>query len=113
MRVVGSIVQFIGGGIGRVALSGVLIGIFFVGVGVTPWQFAAQTIQHPPHLIANPWFSPRITLVGLVLIAASLWFNLWSRKQKTIDDLAEDMAWSVHNLLNRTPPPSTPEMIAI
>ena len=28
----------------------------------------------------------------------------WSGKQKAVDDLAEDLSWSIHNLLNRNPP---------
>jgi hypothetical protein len=102
----GSVLQFVGGGIGRVALSGLLIGLFFVGVGMTPWQFVAQIIQQPPRFVTSEWFSPSITLVGLALIAASLSFNIWSRKQKAIDALAEDISDAITNLLNRTPPPS-------
>jgi hypothetical protein len=108
----GSILHFIGGGIGRVSLSGVLIGLFFVGVGMTPWQFVADVLQNPPDFVRSVWFSPSITLVGLALIAASLWFNLWSRKQKAIDDIAEDISWAIHNLLNRNPRPSTDTDVA-
>ena len=46
------------------------------------------------------------------IFGASLWFNLWSRKQHIIDDLAEDIAWAINNLLNRSPTPSTPQTIA-
>ena len=112
MHRVGSILQFVGGAIGRVAMSVILIGLFFVIVGVTPWQFFVYFFQHPLAWLASPWIRPSITIIGLVLIGASLWFNLWSRKQHIIDDLAEDMAWAVHNLLNRSPPASTPETIA-
>jgi hypothetical protein len=77
-----------------------------------PWQFFADFFQHPETWLASPWFNPSITILGLVLIGASLWFNLWSKKQHVIDDLAEDMAWAVHNLLNRSPTPSTPQTIA-
>ena len=44
---------------------------------------------------------PGMTLVGLALIAGSLWFNVWSQKQKAIDDLAGDIAWAHDNLLQR------------
>jgi hypothetical protein len=50
--------------------------------------------------------------VGLVIIGLSLWMNLWSKKQQTIDDLAEEMSWAIHDLLNRTPRPSTDEAVA-
>jgi hypothetical protein len=83
-----------------------------VVVGMTPWQFIADLIQHPPQLIASPWFSVTITVVGLALIGASLWFNVWSRKQQCINALAEDMAWAINNLLNRQLRPTTEEEVA-
>jgi|SRR5260370_916603 hypothetical protein len=113
MRRAGSLFQFVGGGIGRVALSGILIGLFLVLVGVTPGQFVADVIQHPPALVRSYWFSPTIAIVGVALIAASLWFNVWSLKQKCIDALAEDMAWAIQNLLNRSPTPVTDDQIAV
>jgi hypothetical protein len=112
MHRVGSILQFVGGAIGRVAMSGIVIGLFFVFVGVTPWQFFVDFFQHPLAWFASPWISPSMTIIGLVLIGASLWFNLWSRKRHIIDDLAEDIAWAINNLLNRSPTPSTPQTIA-
>jgi hypothetical protein len=81
-RRVGSLLQFIGGALGRVAASGLIIGIFFLVIGMTPWQYVANLIQHPPAWLTSIWFSPRMTLVGLALIAFSLWFNLWSEKQR-------------------------------
>jgi len=107
MHRVGSLLAFIGGGIGRVALSGVLIGFFFVIAGVTPWQFFADNFSSPPSL----WLSPIVTLVGLAVIWGSLQFNRWSRHQKAIDALAEDLGWAIRNLLNRNPRPSTPEEV--
>jgi hypothetical protein len=49
--------------------------------------------------------------VGLCLIGASLWFNVWSRKQKAIDGLAEDMSFAIHDLVNRKPRPQTDDDI--
>jgi len=112
MHRVGSILQFVGGAIGRVAMSGIVIGLFFVIAGVTPWQFFVDFFQNPLAWLASPWISPSMTIIGLVLIGASFWFNLWSRKQHIIDDLAEDIAWAINNLLNRSPTLSTPQAIA-
>ena len=103
MHRVGSLLQFIGGGIGRVALSGLLIGIFFLIVGVLPWEFFVEVLRAPP----RAWYSRVLALLGLALIAGSLWFNLWSRKQQAIDALAEDISWAIQNLVNRDPCPST------
>lgn len=107
MHRVGSLFQFIGGSLGRTAMSGVVIGVFFVLVGVTPWQFTADSIQHPPAWLASVWLGPSLLILGLALIGLSLWFNLWSKKQKAIDELAEDIAWAISNLLNRNPRPSS------
>ena len=42
-----------------------------------------------------------LSLEGYFLIGASLHFNVWSLRQKAIDDLAEDLSWAIHNLLNK------------
>jgi hypothetical protein len=111
MNKVGSILQFVGGALGRVATSGLIIGIFLAVVGATPGQYFGEILQHPPALLTSIWLSPGLTIVGLAIIWLSLRYNIWSKKQQVIDDLAEDMAWAVHNLLNRSPTPSTEEMI--
>jgi hypothetical protein len=108
---VGTILQFIGGKLAGVALSGVTVGVFLVVAGATPAQFIASLLQHPPTWLTNPWFSPSLTIVGLCLIAASLWFNIWSRKQQAIDGLAEDMAFAINDLVNRNPRPQTDDDI--
>jgi hypothetical protein len=108
---VGTIFQFIGGRLVGVALSGVIVGLFLWWVGATPSQFIAGFLEHPPTWVANPWFSPSLTIVGLCLIGASLWFNVWSRKQKAIDGLAEDMSFAIHDLVNRKPRPQTDDDI--
>jgi hypothetical protein len=104
---VGTILQFIGGRLVGVALSGVIIGIFVLVVGATPAQFIASFFQHSPTWLISPWFSPSFTIFGIFLIVASLWFNIWSRKQKAIDELAEDISFAIDDLVNRTPRPQT------
>jgi hypothetical protein len=47
-----------------------------------------------------------------VIIGLSLWVNFWPQKQHAIDDLAEEMSWAIHDLVNRTPGPSRDEEIA-
>ena len=98
---VGSLFQFVGGAIGRVAGTGLVIGVFFVVVGVTPWEFIAKLIIEPPSWTTSPWFRVAILILGLASIWTSLNFNRWSNKQKTIDGLAEDISWAIDNLLNR------------
>lgn len=100
---VGTILQFIGGSITRAAGGAFVIGIFFVIVGVTPWEFIAELIVYPPDWTKSGYFRIGILIVGLFIIWLSLTFNRWSTKQKTIDGLAQDIAWAIDNLLNRTP----------
>jgi hypothetical protein len=101
---VGTIVQFIGGAIGRVAGTALVIGIFFVLFGVTPWEFVARLIYSPPSWATSPYFRLGVLILGVAVIWASLAFNRWSWKQKAIDGLAEDISWAIDNLLNRKNP---------
>jgi hypothetical protein len=100
-RAVGSLFQFIGGALGRVAATGLVVGIFFVVVGVTPWQYVAELVTRPPGWSSSAWFRNAILILGLASIWASLNFNRWSNKQKIIDSLAEDISGAIDNLLNR------------
>ena len=59
--------------------------------------------------MTNPWFKLALVVIGLVLIGVSLHFNVWSLRQEAIDDLAEDLSWAIHNLLNR-PVANEPEV---
>lgn len=102
-RAVGSLFQFIGGAIGRMAGTGLAVGIFFVLVGVTPWQYVAELMTRPPSWSSSTWFRNAILILGLAFIWGSLTFNRWSNKQKIIDGLAEDISWAIDNLLNRKP----------
>jgi hypothetical protein len=92
-RGVGTFLSFIGGGISRAAGSAIAIGAFFLLFGILPWF--------------GPGVSIFLTVVGLALIAGSLWFNFWSQREAAIDELAEDLSWAIHDLLNRDPRPST------
>jgi hypothetical protein len=100
---VGTVIQFIGGSISRVTGAALVIGIFFVLVGVTPWEFVARLIINPPPWITSAYFRLSVLILGLVLIWVTLNFNRWSAKQKAIDSLAEDISWAITNLLNRLP----------
>jgi len=100
---VGTILQFVGGSISRAAGTALVVGVFFVLVGVTPWEFVAEMIVSPPRWIASPYFRISILILGLAIIGFSLTFNRWSAKQKIVDSLAEDISWAIDHLLNRGP----------
>jgi hypothetical protein len=93
--------MWIGGAIGRVAGTGLVFGIFFVLYGATPGQAIADLFAHLPPWFTNPLFRLALVVIGLFIIGASLHFNVWSLRQKAIDDLAEDLSWAIHNLLNK------------
>jgi hypothetical protein len=104
---VGTILQFVGGRIGGLAFSGVLLGIFLLVFGVSPGEFAANVFQNPPAWLLNPWIGFVIIVIGLLVIWGSLSFNIWSNKQKAIDDLAEDIAFAIRDLIAHRSRPQT------
>jgi hypothetical protein len=92
---------WIGGSITRVAGTGLVIGLFIVAYGATPGQAVADLLRHLPPQVASPWARLGLVIVGLVVIGASLHFNVWSLRQRAIDELAEDLSWAIHSLLNK------------
>lgn len=106
------LLKFAGGAISRSVGTALFVAIVFVFFGATPWELAVQWFAEPPQILINPWFRIGILIVGLSMIPALLIYNRWSRKQEVIDDLAEDISWAIGNLLNRKPPPTTPQDIA-
>jgi hypothetical protein len=93
--------MWIGGAIGRVAGTGLVIGTFIVVYGATPGQAIADLFTHLPPWVTNPWFKLALVVIGLFIIGASLHFNVWSLRQRAIDALAEDLSWAISELLNR------------
>jgi hypothetical protein len=72
---VGTLAQFVGGAIGRAVGTALAVGVFFVVVGVTPWEFVAHVIMKPPKWMTTTWFRLGILVVGLVIIFGSLRSN--------------------------------------
>ena len=93
--------MWIGGSISRVTGTGLFIGIFILIYGATPGQAFADLLSHLPDWASNPFFRLSLVFVGLFVIAASLYFNVWSLRQVSIDALAEDLSWSISDLLNK------------
>lgn len=93
--------MWIGGSITRVAGTGLVVGLFITAYGATPGQAMADLLANLPPGATNPWFKLALLIIGLVVIGTSLHFNVWSLRQKAIDDLAEDLSWAIHHLLNK------------
>lgn len=93
--------MWIGGAISRVAGTALVVGSIIVVFGTTPGQAVAELLVNLPPWLTNPWFKLTLFILGLVIIGVSLHFNVWSLRQRAIDDLAEDLSWAIHDLLNR------------
>ena len=93
--------MWIGGAITRAAGTGLVVGIFIVLYGATPGQAVADLLKHLPPWFTDPWFKLVLVVIGLSLIGASLHSNVWALRQKAIDDLAENLSWAIHHLLNK------------
>lgn len=93
--------MWIGGALSRAAGTGLVIGIFTVIYGATPGEAMTNLLTNLPPWLINPWFKLALVIIGLFIIGASLHFNVWSLRQKAIDDLAEDLSWAIHDLLNK------------
>jgi hypothetical protein len=79
---------------------------------MSPSAAVVWLFENPPGFVSTGWLRLGLLLIGMLLIWGSLTFNRWSRKQKAIDSLAEDLSWAIHDLLNRSPRPNTEEEIA-
>ena len=112
MHPVGKILDFVGGTIGRMAGMGIAIGLFMVLVGMPPGEFVKDFIEEPPAWLDTIWFRTGLVVIGLAIFWASLRYNVWSQRQKAIDDLAEELSWAIGDLLNRQPSPGSNAEIA-
>ena len=109
---VGRLIDFLGGAIVRVAVTGILIGLFAFLVGMTPAAFFVYVLEDPPAWIDSSWFRLGFIIIGLVFIGGSVRYNFWSQKQQAIDKLAEDISSAIIDLVNRAPRPETDDEIA-
>lgn len=95
------------GAVGRLAAMIILVALFFAVMGVTPIDWASTLLDPPPVWMTAWWGRLLILVVGLLVIAASVHASKFNRKQKVIDDLAEDISWAIGELLNRKRPSPT------
>ena len=103
MNKVGSLLNWIGGGITKVAASGLVSGGIFLVTGMTPPEIFIWVFTDPPGWLLGGWTRLILLIVGMAVILVSLNFNRWSLRQKAIDSLAEDLSWAISDLLNRKP----------
>lgn len=102
----GSLLNWFGGGLTRMAGTAFATGAFFVLFGVMPIEFAKAFVANPPAWLMSGWTRLFVLLLGLAILGVAFNFNRWSRRQMAIDALAEELSWAIHNLLNSQPPAS-------
>jgi ABC-type multidrug transport system fused ATPase/permease subunit len=100
MEKVGGLLNWIGGGISRVTATALVTALLMVAFSMTPSEFILFLVSFVPEWALNGWMRLFYLIIGLVVIFASLSYNIWSLKQKAIDDLAEDISWVIANIVN-------------
>lgn len=93
--------EWLGGALSRTAGTGLAGGVLLILFGMTPAELVAYLYRNPPQWMMSGWTRLFLVLVGLAIIFASVRFNLWSQRQVAVDDLAEDISWAIHDLVNR------------
>ena len=83
------------------AATGAATGIFFVLFGGLPWEFVVDVIMNPAEWLLTGWVRLGAIIIGLALIFISLRWNVWSRRQKVVNELADLLSSAIHDLLNR------------
>jgi hypothetical protein len=112
MEKVGSLLNWIGGGVSRATATSLVTGIFFIVFGMTPAEAVAYIGRCPPDWLMSGWTRLVVLVLGIAVVWVSLHFNRWSRKQLAINSLAQDISWAISDLLNRQPRPQSDQEIA-
>ena len=95
------LLQWVGGSISRVAGTAFVVAIFMIIFGLTPAQALAGWLVALPEWMESGWFKLGLLIVGIALGIAAVRYNVWSRKQVVIDQLAEEISWASQHLMNR------------
>jgi hypothetical protein len=66
-----------------------------------PWELVVELIAQAPEYLLNGWARLGAIFVGFLLIIVSLRWNMWSRRQKIVGELAEALSAAIGELLNR------------
>ena len=94
--------RWIGGGLSGAAGSGVVIGTTMIVFGMTPGEIVVHMTANMPDWVFGEWFKLALVVAGMAIIFASFRFNVWSRRQKAVNELADLLSDAIHDLLNRT-----------
>lgn len=95
------LLRYAGGRIGRVAGGGFAFAIFTIIYGLTPGEAILELLKDLPEWLTSGWFKLACVVIGLAIITLSLRFNIWSQRQKVVDDLANMLSDAIRDLLNR------------
>jgi hypothetical protein len=93
--------RWLGGGLTGTAASGLVAATVMIVFGMTPGEVIVHQVAEMPDWVFGGWFKLFLVVVGLCLIWASLKFNIWSRRQKAVNELAVMLSDAIHQLLNR------------
>jgi predicted PurR-regulated permease PerM len=96
-----SLLNWLGGSIGRAAGTGLIGGAILLVSGMTPAELVAYVAENPPEWLTSGWTRLFLVIVGLALLFVSIRYNIWSQRQRVVDSLSEEISWAIHNLLNR------------
>jgi hypothetical protein len=93
--------RLVGGRVGVLTASLFVVGVFVLITGASPVEWATNFVQQPPTWITY-WWSPYVlVLIGLAIIAGSLWLNVHHAHRRARDALSELLSEGIHEILNR------------
>ena len=95
------LLRYAGGRLGGWVVSSLLLAVFTVIYGFTPQEAFVELLKDAPEWLTSGWFKLACVVLGLAIIVLSLKFNIWSQRQKVVDELAEMLSSAIHDLLNR------------
>lgn len=92
--------DFIGGAISRGSGTALFVATIVVATGMSPAQLLTFLWETPPTWLLSGWTRLLMVIVGLSVIYGALRANVWTQQQKAINEIAEDISWAIHHLLN-------------
>ena len=96
-----TILRWIGGSLSRTAGTGLVFGTIMLVFGMTPGELVVLVAGAMPDWVFGGWFKLALVVLGLFIIWGSLRFNVWSQRQKAVNELAKRLSDAIRDLMNR------------